>query len=165
MVFNKKSIAVFNNTLFNAEEFRMSQIHETVERLYEAASKLRNVNGQSAVARLLGNSPQTVKNWEQRGLSMEGALAAQKIIGCDANWLLGTQEQLDKPRWTPHAIGARDSEATYSVFKEWPFRRINPYKIAALSSDDKLRLETLVELSAATLKIDITIDEANEKSA
>jgi phage repressor protein C with HTH and peptisase S24 domain len=67
----------------------ISAMHSTAERLYKAAKELRDVDGQSAVARLLNESPQTVRNWEIRGVSRQGALKAQLVIGCDAYWLLG----------------------------------------------------------------------------
>lgn len=57
-------------------------------RLYAAAKFLRNVEGQSDVAKLLNNtSPQRLNNWEARGISNEGLLEAQELIGCDAIWL------------------------------------------------------------------------------
>lgn len=62
--------------------------HPSAIRLYEAARTLRGVTGQSAVARLLDETPQTVKNWETRGVSRRGAIKAQSAIGCNANWLL-----------------------------------------------------------------------------
>ena len=61
-------------------------MNEITRRLYEAAEKF-GVSGQSNVARLLGESPQTVKNWEARGVSKTGMIKAQDIFGCDANWL------------------------------------------------------------------------------
>lgn len=63
-------------------------MHPTAERLYQAAHHLRATTGQSAVARLLNESPQTVKNWESRGISKAGAIKAQAEIGCSASWLL-----------------------------------------------------------------------------
>lgn len=62
-------------------------IHSTAKRLYKAAEKLRGVKGQSNVAKLLGASPQTVKNWEDRGVSKEGMINAQRIIGCRIEWI------------------------------------------------------------------------------
>lgn len=51
--------------------------------------------GQSAVARLLITSPQVIKNWEDRGVSNKGAIAAQTITGCSAAWILnGTGDMI-----------------------------------------------------------------------
>lgn len=84
-MFNNSSNTMFNNTGFSAG--KIHAMHETMERLYEAARLLQNVTGQSAVARLLNTSPQTVKNWETRGVSKSGMLQAQALIGCSANWI------------------------------------------------------------------------------
>lgn len=58
-----------------------------MERLYSAAKELKGLNGQSALARALNTSPQTVHNWELRGISKQGLLLAQRIIGCSAQWV------------------------------------------------------------------------------
>lgn len=62
-------------------------MHITMERLYRAAKELRNVEGQAELARALNQSPQTVNNWEARGISKAGMLKAQSVIGCSATWL------------------------------------------------------------------------------
>lgn len=62
-------------------------MHETMKRLYTAAKELKAISGQTEVAKLLGESPQTVNNWEKRGVSTQGRLNAQAIIGCDALWI------------------------------------------------------------------------------
>ena len=40
------------------------------------------------LAKALNESPQTVKNWEYRGISKKGALASQAHFGVSATWLL-----------------------------------------------------------------------------
>jgi hypothetical protein len=62
-------------------------MNEQMERLYEAAKKLTKTEGKSAVARLLNVSPQNIGVWEDRGVSFEGMVAAQELIGCDAVWI------------------------------------------------------------------------------
>ena len=66
----------------------MPGMHETMARLYDAAKALKETEGQSAVARLLDELPQTLNNWETRGVSQQGAVKSQDKIGCDAVWLL-----------------------------------------------------------------------------
>lgn len=59
-------------------------------RLYEAAKiagKLTGETDQAELARLLNESPQTIHNWEIRGLSKQGALSAQSVLGVNATWL------------------------------------------------------------------------------
>jgi len=46
-------------------------------------------------------TPQTINNWEQRGISKKGMLDAQRAIGCSATWL----ESGDGPMQT--ALSAR----------------------------------------------------------
>lgn len=72
------------------------QIHATAARLLEAAKILKGAEGPSDVARLLGVSPQKVTNWKKRGVSTEGMLDAQRLIGCSAIWLqTGEGEMID----------------------------------------------------------------------
>ena len=85
MMFITKSNTMYNNILFNLRT--IPWMHETAARLYEAAEQLQNTVGQSAVARLLNESPQVVKNWETRGVSKAGAIKAQSVIGCSVTWL------------------------------------------------------------------------------
>lgn len=56
-------------------------------RLYQAAKELKGITGQAALARVLGSSSQTIHNWELRGISKQGLVLAQRIIGCSASWL------------------------------------------------------------------------------
>jgi phage repressor protein C with HTH and peptisase S24 domain len=85
-MFMKLSNAPFNNNLFSMGT--ISLMHESMSRLYEAAKIMKKTEGQSAVARLLVESPQTLNNWESRGVSRAGAIKAQEVIGCDASWVL-----------------------------------------------------------------------------
>lgn len=59
----------------------------TTARLYQAAKELKGLTNPSQIARAFNTSPQTVKNWESRGMSKEGLLKAQQIIGVSALWL------------------------------------------------------------------------------
>lgn len=62
-------------------------MHEQMKRLYEAAKVLKRVSGQSELARLFNVSPQTIHNWQVRGISKQGMLKAQEMVGCSALWL------------------------------------------------------------------------------
>lgn len=83
--FKRKSNTMLNNGLFSWHT--VGAMHETMKRLYAAAELLKQVTGQSAVARLLNASPQTVKNWEARGVSKQGMLDAEQLIGCRPSWV------------------------------------------------------------------------------
>lgn len=74
----------------------IGNMHETMKRLYLAAKDLMGLKGQSAVAHKLNQSPQTLNNWEGRGMSKAGMLIAQRVIGCSAVWLeTGEGEMFD----------------------------------------------------------------------
>jgi hypothetical protein len=87
---------MFNNNVFNSaiignmakrDKKEERQISEQSQRLYIAAEKLKNAKGKTAIAALLGASYYTVHNWEERGISEAGLLAAREFIGCDTLWL------------------------------------------------------------------------------
>lgn len=63
-------------------------MNETMKRLYEFLKTNHKLEGQSAVAARLNMSPQTLNNWEGRGISKNGALQAQTIFGCNARWII-----------------------------------------------------------------------------
>lgn len=150
-MFNKKSITAFNNAVFSRETICVMQIlHESVERLYAAAKELRDVTGQSAVARLLNVTPQVVKNWESRGLSSDGALLAQKTIGCNANWLLEglpvmRNQAYDPPQQATSAPVAnefaRDTFWNSRTAQSWPFKRVSAQDISQLSDAERQHVE------------------------
>ena len=107
ITFNHLSNPMFNNTLFSGGT--ILSMHDQMERLYSAAKTLKNVEGQSAVARFLNESPQTVKNWESRGISKSGSVKAQAHIGCDANWLLSGMGSMTS---APHGSASVQSEVS-----------------------------------------------------
>lgn len=79
-----------SNSLCNRRKFvypTIEPMHETMQRLYQAADELRDWRGQSEVARRLNLSPQVLANWEKRGMSKGGMLTAQEKIGVSAVWL------------------------------------------------------------------------------
>lgn len=137
-VFSKKPIMMFNNMPFSGET--IPGMHETYERLMLAAKEMRDVTMPAAVARLLNTSQQVLKNWEKRGLSEGGALVAQRVIGCDANWLLGHTDQMASQAWKPDApaapLGAKENVAVFST-ERWPFTTFTAHEFITLLDDDK----------------------------
>ena len=63
-------------------------MHPSAERLFSAVLRLRQAQGVAAIAREVQQSPQVVKNWESRGVSAEGALLVQELLGVSAVWVL-----------------------------------------------------------------------------
>lgn len=84
-MFSLKSNAMFNNAMFNSNKIVV--MHIQMERLYQAAKLLKGVSGQSDLARALNASPQTINNWEERGISKQGMVKAQEVIGCSVTWI------------------------------------------------------------------------------
>lgn len=85
----------------------MTEMHPSMKRLYAAAAQLDPaIRGQSALARALGQSPQTLKNWESRstGVSAAGANKAQQELGVSSTWILDAH--------TPMFIGGQSAVST-----------------------------------------------------
>lgn len=69
---------------------KIESIHEEMDRLRIAMEQLFGVDRKSKIANLskmLGTSPQTVKNWESRGISKEGLLGIYRKTGISPEWL------------------------------------------------------------------------------
>ena len=73
----------------------MPEMHASMKRLYHAASQLSPaIRGQSELARAIGQSPQTVNNWESRGVSSRGATLCQTRLGISSTWILHAEPPL-----------------------------------------------------------------------
>lgn len=124
------SIFAKYNALFSLWYDRYMDIHDSMRRLYKAAEDMKGVTGKSAVAKLLGESPQSIQNWEKRGVSAEGAINAQAIIGCNVNWIMSNSGEMK--------IG---SSAATSALGEAEFLRlaIETYNRASPSAQEAMR--------------------------
>lgn len=121
-------------------------MHESMARLYDFVKDKHGLSGQSLLARKMEETPQVVKNWESRGISESGALAAQLLFGCDANWLRGNAAQA---QWPPHTgdsnvIGLTASQAAGGWM--WPFKTIGPNAYRLLSDEEKDHIEKSIGL-------------------
>lgn len=79
-------------------------------RLYALARETRGIRGQSDLARALNTSPQTVNNWEARGISKKGLLHIQATLGFSASWVEtgeGAKFVQDKSNVAPAQIGSK----------------------------------------------------------
>lgn len=137
-MFKQTSNVACKNILFN--QFDMRDMHESMLRLYKFAREHKKITGQTELGVALGGeSPQTVKNWEARGISQRGANLAQKKFGCDANWLLGKSEialHTDRDQSTSRLI-ATESDNPWI----WPFKRVSPEQYALLDPEEKRHIE------------------------
>jgi hypothetical protein len=59
-----------------------------MKKLYAYIEENHGLMGQSALAGFLNISPQRICNWQSRGISKEGALMVQLVLGIDAIDLL-----------------------------------------------------------------------------
>jgi phage repressor protein C with HTH and peptisase S24 domain len=84
-MFTEMSNATFNNNPFKIVSIH--NMHETMKRLYHAALEMREIDGKSNLARYLNESPQTITNWENRGVSKAGMIKAEALVGCSIRWL------------------------------------------------------------------------------
>jgi hypothetical protein len=120
----------------------LTRMHKSAERLYQAVKEVRAVEGQSAVARLLTESPQTVKNWESRGISADGAIKVERLIGCRAAWLID---------------GAGDmsfAEAPATQPADWRLPAVTPVTLAQA-------IEAIGHALAGDLPDDVRVDAAD----
>lgn len=86
-------------------------MHETMVRLYQAAKELKGIDGRGAkseIARLFGVSPQQIKNWERRGISNRGMIAASKMLGISVSWLETGQGEMRETYQLPTKGDVRD---------------------------------------------------------
>lgn len=137
-MFNNKSNTVCNNVLFGSET--ILNMHISMTMLYKIAEQ-NGINGQSALARALNESPQTVKNWESRGISKSGAIKAQETFGCDANELLGRTK---KDQAATQSQKPKVEEET--IPWGWPFKNISPRQYALLTDRERSYLEVGIQM-------------------
>lgn len=62
-------------------------IHDSTARLYQAAAERRQIQDPAELALILAVSQQTVRNWEQRGISKKGLQEARQVLGVSPEWL------------------------------------------------------------------------------
>lgn len=122
-------------------------MHETMRRLYLAAETLRGWRGQTFVAAKLDLSPQALNNWESRGMSKGGMLAAQSVIGCSANWLATGIGEMCLSEQVAPSISASDAK----LLDNWAKLRDSQQRtllaqIDAMISDNLTALEELTRI-------------------
>jgi hypothetical protein len=87
-------------------------------RLYEVDRKLNGSTGQSELARRLNTTPQRVKNWEARGISLDGAIEAQRRWGVNATWVLfGEGAEMVQPGAAGRPIEQIDPEVLSAALR------------------------------------------------
>lgn len=105
----------------------MNTMHPTAKRLYEAVQHLTGVTGQSAVAKKINISPQTLYNWEVRGVSHSAMVNLEREFGIPARWLIDG-EPIDMPG---QQAPVNEPRATYTIEATNDVSAIHRYKFKA----------------------------------
>lgn len=94
------------------------KLHPSCARLYSVAAEIGD-DAPAKVSARLNVSAQVLQNWESRGVSRDGALQAQAVYGCDANWLLGIQGASVRAGRMPsvHAVATSEIRPGYVRFQ------------------------------------------------
>ncbi len=71
---------------------------ETTERLYKEVERLVGKKSPSEMAVLFSESPQTIKNWENRGISNEGLVKAALVVDLDIYYIKTGERRPVKPQ-------------------------------------------------------------------
>lgn len=120
-------------------------MHESMKRLYDVVRQQSPLEKhlQAAVARAMNQSQQTVKNWEKRGISKEGALLAQEIWGCDANELRGQPTPFKLPERQNLTSIAQESDIDRPYL--WPFTLVTRPQWLMLDDDEREDVERMAK--------------------
>lgn len=96
-------------------------MHETAQRLFEAAKKARpEIEGPADLARALNQSEQTINNWSYRdtGVSKQGRLLAQKVLGISATWIEDGRGEMFATKHIPRKSGAPGIDPEAALIKD-----------------------------------------------
>lgn len=134
--------------MFNSQHNEF--MHKQTERLYEAAKALKKVTGLTDVSALLDISPQTLKNWESRGISAAGLVDAATTLGCSVQWLrdgVGAMLIGYRTEESPKAYASENIPFTNKMYSVKNLRRAPVVAWARLGTDllkevDSFDLET-----------------------
>lgn len=80
-----------------------------MRRLYDAARSAHGIRTPSELARSLNATPQRIKNWQDRGISQQGATDVQSRLGISATYVLdGTGQPMMAARQDPGSVQGWD---------------------------------------------------------
>lgn len=83
----------------------LADMHPMTERLFKAAEEVGGLSMPSKVAFALGESQQTLKHWEKRGVSQRGIVRACELWGLSPSWLKdGTGPMLAASSLVAHSV-------------------------------------------------------------
>jgi len=147
---------VYQQHVYRGNNASMKQMHEQMARIYEAArasGMLMSGPEQANLARLLNVAQQNVNNWERRGPSKEGILAAQNVLGVNATWVMTGEGAM----YTTGANAKAPAAPESATSQPWPFRSITEEDVRRLQPTQLNALDGAIALAIAQLKIGIQI--------
>ncbi|MBX9427939.1 hypothetical protein [Ralstonia pseudosolanacearum] len=150
-VYNKRNAAFINKMFTRAT---IAAMDDTMTRLYQAARERLGLTSPTEVAKHLNQFPQTLKNWEKRGISHVGLVLAEELIGCSATWLRTGKEADNTVTAGETAVAPGEQHAVQLV--TWPFSRIPWPRVMRLPAD---------ELAFVEAKLEVELDRAEERLA
>lgn len=119
--------------------------------LYKIAKEERQVKSPAAVGRVMSVSQQRLKNWENRGVSKEGALIAQQIFGVDSGFLLALNTVAETTNIAPmvYETSAKAPLPNANLAQEtivhhanhWPFGSVTASQWRSLAASQKKVVE------------------------
>lgn len=124
----------------------MGTMFPSMVALYQHIRETRQVKTPAAISRLMGVSQQRLKNWEERGISKEGAMLAQDLLKIDGNALLKLDKQSTLPAsWRAPSEPAPNVQELMPTLKsiEWPFATITAADWRSLSESDRTEIENI----------------------
>lgn len=123
-------------------------MHPTMLALYSHLRSTRQVKSRAAISRILGISQQRLKNWESRGISKEGAIMVQDVLGVDGNALLKMGDTSLPESWRPADKFVLTSPKVEELMPnlrsiEWPFKTITAEQWRQFSDADRTEIENV----------------------
>lgn len=136
----------------------MEPMQPSIQKLYKLALEKKDLRTPTAVARYLQISQQTLKNWESRGISKEGALKVQSALGLDSNQLLAlniTDGQPERqPLYRPHnpvrdTVVLMATDTRPQLLAAWPFETVTVDDWHTLQPAQKAAIEAVINAYTA----------------
>ena len=117
-------------------------MHDTTARLYQAAAQLRQIHDIAELALALAVSQQTLRNWEQKGLSKKGFQEAKQVFGLSIKWLESGDgdmlERLPEKFSEPSIVPMHNLDLTQFAFN-------NDNMLNTLSIGDIVLIDTTIQ--------------------
>lgn len=127
-------------------------MHPSMARLYACFGIHPAEKGApTRLAGALNRSPQVITNWSARGVSIEGAIEAERLSGRGAAWILdgdGPRQVASHGRFSlstgEQSSAIIASEPAPHGIPSWPFRSITRAQWNALGQESQERVEAVV---------------------